>query len=231
MLPLLLSNRRVLLSGVGVSAALVMAATLWLSQLASDSARDHEPSARGEILTHPPWIYGRTDARFTVVEYADLECPYCRAYFPVLQQWIKDHRDVNWQWHHFLPSTQEPAARQAAHLAECVGESQGNSAFWSTIDWIYKHSRGSGAELPSEIRLSAMSATVQACLEAGRFLDHIQAETAAAAREGITATPTLRLIDRENGKTLTLQGPIEGNALLSAIDLLISTTDSSPGTE
>ena len=27
----------------------------------------------------PPWRYGRADARFTVVEYADLECPFCRA--------------------------------------------------------------------------------------------------------------------------------------------------------
>ncbi|MGK9007594.1 hypothetical protein ACR6JC_23910, partial [Citrobacter europaeus] len=30
----------------------------------------------------PPWLYGRADARFTVVGYADLECPKCRAYFP-----------------------------------------------------------------------------------------------------------------------------------------------------
>ena len=25
-----------------------------------------------------PWRYGRADARFTVVEYADLECPFCQ---------------------------------------------------------------------------------------------------------------------------------------------------------
>lgn len=164
------------------------------------------------------------------MEYADLECPYCRAYFRVLQQWIKDHPDVNWQWHHLPLSTHEPAATQAAHLAECVGESKGNDAFWNTIDWIYKHNRG-GAGLPAEVRLSAVAATVQACLEAGRLLARIQAQAAAAAREGITATPTLRLIDRETGKTLTLQGPIEGDALLSAIDLLTSTNDSSPGAE
>lgn len=45
----------------------------------------------------PPWRYGRDDARFTVVEYADLECPFCRAYFAVLKRWIDAHPDVNWQ--------------------------------------------------------------------------------------------------------------------------------------
>ncbi|MBN0189455.1 thioredoxin domain-containing protein, partial [Pseudomonas aeruginosa] len=48
----------------------------------------------------PPWLYGRADARFTVVEYADLECPFCRAYFAVLKRWIDAHPDVSWQWHH-----------------------------------------------------------------------------------------------------------------------------------
>ena len=36
----------------------------------------------------------------------------------------------------------------------------------------------------------------------------------------IAATPALQLRDRESGKTLLLHGPVEGDALLSAIDLL-----------
>jgi protein-disulfide isomerase len=75
----------------------------------------------------PPWIYGKPDARFTVVEYADLECPYCRAYFPVLKHWIDANPDVNWQWHHLPLSIHEPAATSEARLAECVGET-GDSA-------------------------------------------------------------------------------------------------------
>jgi hypothetical protein len=36
----------------------------------------------------------------------------------------------------------------------------------------------------------------------------------------IAATPTLRLVDHRRNKTLVLHGPLEGDALLSAIDLL-----------
>jgi hypothetical protein len=47
---------------------------------------------------------------------------------------------------------------------------------------------------------------------------HAQAEE--AAQHGVSVTPALRLRDRESGKTLLLHGPVEGDALLSAIDLL-----------
>ena len=58
----------------------------------------------------PPWRYGRDDARFTVVEYADLECPFCRAYFAVLKQLDRRAPEVNWQWHHLPLTMHEPAA-------------------------------------------------------------------------------------------------------------------------
>jgi len=221
-----LSSRRILLFVIAISAALVIAAILWFSRETIDLAHETAPSKQGESA-YPPWIYGRTDARFTIVEYADLECAYCRAYFPVMRRWINDHPEVNLQWHHLPLSIHEPTATQAAQLAECVGENEGNTAFWNTIDRIYKQGHASRVRLAAEAQLSAPSAAVQACLEAGSFLARIQEQAAAAAREGITTTPTLRLIDRETGKELTLHGPTEGDALLSAIDLLTSVSESS----
>ena len=44
--------------------------------------------------------------------------------------------------------------------------------------------------------------------------------------QGVVATPTLRLVDNHTGTDLLLPaGPIEGDALLSAIDLLTSAED------
>ncbi|WP_425529941.1 hypothetical protein [Stenotrophomonas maltophilia] len=41
-------------------------------------------------------------------------------------------------------------------------------------------------------------------------------------RSGINATPTVRLDDGLTGKSLLLHGPVEGDALLSALDLVSS---------
>ncbi|MDG4813752.1 disulfide bond formation protein DsbA, partial [Hydrogenovibrio sp. 3SP14C1] len=41
-----------------------------------------------------------------------------------------------------------------------------------------------------------------------------------ATQGGVTATPSLRLHDRQTSQAILLQGPIEGDALLSAMDML-----------
>ncbi len=48
----------------------------------------------------------------------------------------------------------------------------------------------------------------------------IRAQAAEATESGVTATPSLRLLDRQTGQVILLQGPIEGDALLSAMDML-----------
>ena len=220
-LPRRIEPKRHALFAAAVGVMLVAAAVGWLMRPPLDGhALSRELLSENRNPAGPPWIYGRADARFTLIEYADLECPYCREYFSVLRQWIDANPEVKWQWHHLPLSIHDPVATRAARLAECVGESGGNAAFWSTIDWIYQHTRGDGAGLPADVQIPGMSPKIQACLDGPRPDAVVQAQANEAARDGIAATPTLRLIDHETGKTLTLQGPVEGDALLSAIDLL-----------
>ena len=170
--------------------------------------------------TGPPWLYGRADARFTVVGYADLECPYCRAYFPALKRWIDAHPEVNWQWHHLPLSMHEPAATAGARLAECAGEAGGHATFWQAVAWLYSSTRGDGQGVPAGLHYPELTPALQECLDSERPDAVIRAQTVEAAEQGIAATPALQLRDRGTGKTLLLHGPVEGDALLSAIDLL-----------
>lgn len=169
---------------------------------------------------HPPWVLGRADARFTIIEYADLECPYCRAYFPVLRHWIEEHPEVNWEWRNLPLPMHEPAASREALLAECAGEAAGNGAFWQAVAWIYGHTRGNGAGLPAGTQLPGMSRAIRACLKSASSTHVIRLQAAQAAREHLVATPTLRLVDRKTDRSLELEGSIEGDALLSALDFL-----------
>lgn len=166
----------------------------------------------------PPWRYGRADARFTIIQYADLRCAYCRQSFPILKQFVDAHPDVNWQWHHLPLPAHEPSATHAARIAECAGETSGAAGFWTAIEWLYE-AKASDLQAP---KWPGMSATVPACVRSGRADAIITAQAESAQREQITATPTIRLLDRQTGKGLTLQGLVEDEALLSAIDLLTS---------
>ena len=185
----------------------------------------------GNGTSRPALALWPRDARFTVVEYADLECPFCRAYFAVLKRWIDAHPDVSWQWHHLPLPLHEPAASAARAWSECVGEAGGQAAFWQAAEWVYPHTRGDGQGLPEGLRYPDLTPAAQQCLDSDRPDALIRAQSASAAQEGIKVTPTLRLQDRQSGKTLLLHGPVEGDALLSAIDLLAASAAAEPASK
>lgn len=186
--------------------------------------------ASSSVPTGPLWVYGRADARFTVVEFADLECPYCRAYFPVLKGWIDAHPEVNWQWQHLPLTMHDPAATAEARIAECTGEVGGHAAFWKAVAWIYTHTRGDGQGLPPDMPYPDLTPDVQRCLGSDRPDTIVRDQSAEAAKLGIKATPTLQVRDRQSGKSIVLPGPVEGDALLSAIDMIASERDASAAT-
>lgn len=229
-LPGFVRSRRFVLLAL-LAAALLLVAAVWTilrphgtAQVEARHASHAEtaPSTPSPPATPsgPPWRYGRPDARFTVVEYGDLECPFCRTYFPVLRRWIDGHPEVSWQWHHLPLAMHEPAASAEARLVECIGETGGAAAFWQAVDWVNAHTRGDGQGLPEGLRYPGLTPAMQQCLDSDRPDAVIRAQAAEAARNGVTATPAMQLRDRETSKTLLLHGPVEGDALLSALDLL-----------
>lgn len=218
---------------LGLVAMVVTAMAIWLllrpattptdGQASTAPAQQHETeptAATSSPEAGPPWLYGRPGARYTLIEYADLECPFCRSYFLVLKHWIDTHPEVNWQWHHLPLAIHEPAATVSARLVECVGATDGQAAFWQAVEWVYASTRGNGHGLPEDLAYPDITPAAKQCLASDRpdALIHAQAEE--AAQNGVSATPALRLRDRETGKTLLLLGPVEGDALLSAMDLL-----------
>ena len=74
--------------------------------------------------------------------------------------------------------------------------------------------------LPEDLRYPDLTPAIEQCLASERPEAPIRTQTAEATSSGVTATPSLRLHDRETGKAILLQGPIEGDALLSAMDML-----------
>lgn len=168
----------------------------------------------------PPWLYGKAGARYTLTLHADLECPYCKTYFPLLKSWIDKHPDTMLEWSHLPLPIHEPAATELALMAECVGEAEGHAAFWDAATWIYRHTRSDGRGLPPGVTYSGITPTVKACVTSDRAKSVVRAQMQAAAAENIDATPTVKIRDSETGKSLLLPGPVDGDALLSALDLV-----------
>jgi hypothetical protein len=88
------------------------------------------------------------------------------------------------------------------------------------VEWVYANTHGDGQGLPEGLRYPGLTADAQQCLD-GDWPDAvIRTQVEEAAKQRIAVTPMLKLQDNQSGKTLLLHGPVEGDALLSAIDLL-----------
>lgn len=96
---------------------------------------------------------------------------------------------------------------------------------------LHAHPRRRSGACPRGLRYPDLTPAAQRCLDSDRPDALIRAQSASAAQEGIKVTPTLRLQDRQSGKTLLLHGPVEGDALLSAIDLLAASAAAEPASK
>ena len=225
-------RRRWRLSWPWVLAAVLVALLLiWLvSRYSGKSTPQTSTPVSVTQVAGPPWQMGNPEGRFTLTLYADLECPFCRSYFPVLKRWVAGNADVALQWHHLPLAAHEPAASAEASLAECAAETGGHAAFWQAIEWVYAHTRSDGLGLPEGLRYPGLNPAVEQCLASERPEALIRAQAEDAMKGGVTATPSIRLHDRQTGQAILLQGPIEGDALLSAMDLLAAEDAATPPT-
>lgn len=76
----------------------------------------------------PPHVLGDPDAPVTVVEFGDLECPYCAEAAPVLRRLVEESDGrVRLVWRHFPLFQVHPHALAAALAAEAAGA---HGLFW-----------------------------------------------------------------------------------------------------
>jgi len=81
------------------------------------------------------YVRGDTNARITLVEYSDYECPYCKRFDPTAKQLLQAYpTQVNWVYRQFPLDNLHPAARIKAQAARTAGKLGGADAFWKYSD-------------------------------------------------------------------------------------------------
>ncbi len=86
-------------------------------------------------------IMGSLDAPVIIVEYADLECPYCKAFGVTAKKIVSESNGgVAWVYRHWpvhIDTSRNQFALEKAAASECVAKIKGNDAFWQYIDLVF----------------------------------------------------------------------------------------------
>jgi protein-disulfide isomerase len=125
----------------------------------------------------------------TLLEYGDLECPYCGQAESVVRELLRDFGDVRYVWRHLPLNDVHPHAQMAAEAAEAAA-AQGK--FWDMHDVLLSHQ--------DDLTIKAIVADAERLgLDVEKFRGHVRKRKAAgriaedvesADLSGVSGTPT-----------------------------------------
>lgn len=104
----------------------------------------HPYAAAREILTqraNGP-SSGAASRNFELVEFADFECPHCKAAQPVIQRLLTDFPQAHFVFENFPLTSIHSEAFKAAAYSVCVAKQAGDGAFFKFADLVFQNQQG-----------------------------------------------------------------------------------------
>lgn len=160
-------------------------------------------------------VLGSKNAKVTLIEYSDFECPFCQRFYPTVKELLKSYpNDVRFVYRHFPLNSIHPNAQKAAEASECAAKLGGNDAFFKLHDKIFDRSPDIGpavlVTLAKEIGLK--EADFKKCLDSAEMASKVNQQMQDGAAAGVSGTPATFV----NGKLTSGAVPLE--SLKTAID-------------
>ena len=173
------------------------------------------------------YILGNPNAAVKVIEYSDLECPYCKTFNTTMNQIIQYYGTsgkVAWVYRHFPLASIHSKAPKEAEAAECAGKQGGGAAFFKFIDGVYEITPSSNgldlAQLPVIAKNLGLDVTAfNQCLNSGEFSKKVAESYDEAIKLGAQGTPyTLLMVGTD---TVVLPGAQPYDSMRAAIDSVL----------
>ncbi|HLD72564.1 MAG TPA: thioredoxin domain-containing protein [Candidatus Nanoarchaeia archaeon] len=154
-----------------------------------------------EVSIDDDAVKGNPEAKVTIVEFSDFECPFCGKYFQeTAPQIMKDYVDTGKVRYVFRDSPLDfhQKAQKAAEAAECAGE-QGK--YWEMHDYLFQNQDYLAVEnlkgYAKDLKLD--TAKFNDCLDKGKMAEEVKKDLADAQKYGVSGTPAFFI----NGKLIS----------------------------
>ena len=227
---------KIAIPGAIIVAALLIAGAIYISNQSGGqaptgpSAQDGDPSAVLPI-TDEDHILGSPEATITVVEYSDIDCPFCKRFHETMKRIIDEHGaegEVAWVYRHFPLTQLHPNARQHAIAAECVSQIGGNQAFWDFLDILFAEAPGNEQTDPSRYgefaaQVGVSEEALNTCLDDPAVASHVDAEQQQAFDAGATGTP-FNVIVVEGQDPVPVSGALPYESMKGIVEQILSQT-------
>lgn len=135
-------------------------------------------------------VLGSENAKITLVEYGDFECPFCGRAYPIVKQVQKHFGDrLRFVFRNFPLKELHPHATEAAETAEFAGA---NGKFWPMHDLLFENQKRFSTKvflaLAGELGLAPEG--LEKALSDRAFEERVRQDFRSGVRSGVNGTPT-----------------------------------------
>lgn len=141
-------------------------------------------------------LKGDKNARVTIMEFSDYQCPFCRRHavntLPHIDKEYIATGKVRYIFRDFPLESIHKYAQKAAEAAHCAGE-QGK--YWEMHDKLFDNQKALSSENFTKYAKSIglKTSSFKKCLDSGKFAETVNKNLTEGQQLGISGTPTLLL--------------------------------------
>lgn len=182
-----------------------------------------EQAKKVEKVSDKDRVRGPRNAQIFLIEYSDLECPFCKQFHPTAQQAVDEYDGkIAWVYRHFPIDSLHPKADKEAEAAECAAELAGEVGFWSFVDKIFEVTPSNNglnlAELPTYASQIGLNKTqFKTCLDSGKYEEEVEKQYQSGITAGVTGTPG-NFIMNSKGEVWVIPGAVPFETLKLTIE-------------
>ncbi len=168
-----------------------------------NTSQDPFAETRAKLVTKDSPSQGPANAKVTVVEFSDFQCPHCRVLSQTLKTLVPKYPQVRFVFKNFPITQIHPWAMTAAVAGRCAFQSSPD-AFWKMHDAIFQQQELISTEIVYD-KLTDFAAAAglnrddfKACLADPEVQKSVEADAALGKELKISSTPTVFVNGREN---------------------------------
>jgi protein-disulfide isomerase len=146
---------------------------------------------RFEVSTDGAPFRGGENAKVTIVEFSDFQCPYCTKANETLKELSAFYGDkIKIVYKHYPLTSIHPVAPKAAEASICA-QQQGMDKFWALHDEMFNNARGLSVGIIKDQakKIGLDVEQFNQCLTSGKFAQQVKAELDEGTALGVTSTP------------------------------------------
>lgn len=185
----------------------------------SEAPTGEVPAVANNIIRVTDHIIGKRNASVVLVEYADLQCPACKAFEPILTKIAAEYANDNFAYvFRYFPLVD---IHSHAMLAAQYNEAAGNQGkFWEMNHMLYDKQVEWADALDAESKIKGYASQIgldvnklSADANSKEIINKINASLAESNKIGLKSTPSLLL----NGTKITVKSEEDLRAQIKAV--------------